>query len=185
MRVMGTRATVPAVLGDAATVLFGTTRRRILGWLLGHPDESFYLRQVVRNSGAALGAAQRELEQLRGPDFCSEPFRAGRSIFRLIVRRRSSRNFKACSPRRQDYQLEEAMNVSDWERNGWVTKHQTSRNEVRDLLQVVERDIADRAVEGLSADWRMNIAYNAGLRAAKSALTATGSPRVLAEVNNA
>ena len=63
---MGTSATPPAEFADAATVLFGTTRRRILGWLLGHPDESFYLRQIVRNSGAALGAAQRELEQLTG-----------------------------------------------------------------------------------------------------------------------
>lgn len=63
---MGTSATVPAGPADAATVLFGSTRRRILGWLLGHPDEAFYLRQIVRNTGAALGAAQRELEQLTG-----------------------------------------------------------------------------------------------------------------------
>ncbi|HAM44951.1 MAG TPA: ArsR family transcriptional regulator [Propionibacteriaceae bacterium] len=63
---MGTRATVPVGRADAATVLFGSTRRRILGWLLGHSDESFYLRQIVRSTGAALGAAQRELEQLTG-----------------------------------------------------------------------------------------------------------------------
>ena len=63
---MGTSATVPVGPADAATVLFGSTRRRILGWLLGHPDESFYLRQIVRSTGAALGAAQRELEQLTG-----------------------------------------------------------------------------------------------------------------------
>jgi predicted nucleotidyltransferase len=63
---MGTRATVPVGPADAATVLFGSTRRRILGWLLGHSDEAFYLRQIVRNTGAALGAAQRELEQLTG-----------------------------------------------------------------------------------------------------------------------
>ena len=66
VRVMGTSATVPVGRSDAATVLFGSTRRRILGWLLGHSDESFYLRQIVRNTGAALGAAQRELEQLTG-----------------------------------------------------------------------------------------------------------------------
>ena len=53
------------------------------------------------------------------------------------------------------------MSLPDWERNGWLTKHQTSRNEIRDLLQVVELDLADSAAEGLSADWRMNIAYNA------------------------
>ena len=66
------------------------------------------------------------------------------------------------------------MSFSDWERNGWVTKHQTSRNEIRDLLQVVERDLRDSAAEGLSADWRMNIAYNAGLQAATAALAAAG-----------
>jgi hypothetical protein len=66
------------------------------------------------------------------------------------------------------------MSLPDWERNGWLTKHQTSRNEIRDLLQVVERDLADSAAEGLSADWRMNIAYNAGLQAATVALAAAG-----------
>ena len=66
------------------------------------------------------------------------------------------------------------MSLSDWERNGWLTKHQTSPNEIRDLLQVVERDLADSAAEGLSPDWRMNIAYNAALQAATAALAAAG-----------
>jgi len=61
------------------------------------------------------------------------------------------------------------MSFSDWERNGGVTKHQTSRNEIRDLLHVVERDLAERAAEGLCAHWRMNIAYNP-LRAGKPPL---------------
>jgi hypothetical protein len=38
----------------------------------------------------------------------------------------------------------------------------------------VERDLADSAAEGLSADWRMNIAYNAALQAATAALAAAG-----------
>ena len=66
------------------------------------------------------------------------------------------------------------MSLSDWERNGWVVKHRTSRHEIRDLLQIVERDLADSAAEGLSADWRMNIAYNAALQAATAALAAAG-----------
>lgn len=66
------------------------------------------------------------------------------------------------------------MNLSDWERNGWVTSHQTSRHEIRDLLLVVDRDLADSAVSNLSADWRMNIAYNAALQAATAALSAAG-----------
>jgi hypothetical protein len=66
------------------------------------------------------------------------------------------------------------MSLSDWERNGWVTKHQASRSEIQDLLQVVERDLADSAAEGVSADWRMNISYNAALQVATVALAAAG-----------
>jgi len=55
--------TTPAAL-DPATVLFGSTRRRVLGWLLGHPDEAYYLRELVRHVGGAVGAVQRELELL-------------------------------------------------------------------------------------------------------------------------
>jgi hypothetical protein len=66
------------------------------------------------------------------------------------------------------------MSLADWERNGWLTKHETSPNEIRDLLQVVDRDLADSDAEGLSADWRMNIAYNAALQAATVALAAEG-----------
>ena len=66
------------------------------------------------------------------------------------------------------------MSLAEWERNGWLTAHRASRNEIRDLLAVVERDLADSAAGGLSADWRMNIAYNAALQAATAALAAAG-----------
>ncbi len=48
------------------SVLFGQTRLRVLGWLFGHPDQAFYLRQLVRETGAAHGAVQRELSTLVG-----------------------------------------------------------------------------------------------------------------------
>ena len=38
----------------------------------------------------------------------------------------------------------------------------------------MDRDLADSAAEELSADWRMNIAYNAALQAAGAALAASG-----------
>jgi predicted nucleotidyltransferase len=47
-----------------AEALFGSTKRRVLGLLFGQPDKSFYLRQVVRESGARVGAVQRELARL-------------------------------------------------------------------------------------------------------------------------
>src|SRR2546423_15569712 len=37
-----------------------------------------------------------------------------------------------------------------------------------------ERDLADSAAGKVSADWRLNIAYNAGLQAATAALAASG-----------
>ena len=46
------------------TTLFGKTRRAVLALLYGHPDESFYLRQIARATGAGMGALQRELNQL-------------------------------------------------------------------------------------------------------------------------
>ena len=59
------RTASSAVPLDPAAVLFGSTRRRVLGWLLGHADEAFYLRELARHAGAPVGAVQRELEQLR------------------------------------------------------------------------------------------------------------------------
>jgi uncharacterized protein len=47
-------------------LLFGDTRRAILALLYGHAEEQFYLRDLVRRTETALGAAQRELMQLTG-----------------------------------------------------------------------------------------------------------------------
>lgn len=47
-----------------AKTLFGETRRAVLAILYGRPDQSFYLRQIIRMIGAGQGAVQRELELL-------------------------------------------------------------------------------------------------------------------------
>lgn len=44
--------------------LFGNTRSAILALLFCHGDESYYLRQIVRLTGAGHGAIQRELGHL-------------------------------------------------------------------------------------------------------------------------
>jgi uncharacterized protein len=46
------------------SVLFGKNRRAVLGLLYTHPDQSFYLRQIVRAAGGGMGAVQRELQEL-------------------------------------------------------------------------------------------------------------------------
>jgi len=44
--------------------LFGQTRGAVLRILYGHVGESFYLRQLARQTNITLGAVQRELRQL-------------------------------------------------------------------------------------------------------------------------
>ncbi|MFO7675173.1 MAG: MarR family transcriptional regulator [bacterium] len=44
--------------------LFGRTRRAVLSLLYGHPDEEFYVRQIIRTTGIGQGTVQRELERL-------------------------------------------------------------------------------------------------------------------------
>lgn len=66
------------------------------------------------------------------------------------------------------------MSLKDWVNNGWLVEHKTSIEEIEDLLELSERDIKDCQVSGLSADWRLNIAYNAALQAATAALAASG-----------
>jgi predicted nucleotidyltransferase len=51
---------------DLAAALFPGSRRAILGLLYSHPDEAFYLRQIVDLAGLAVGQTQRELKRLTG-----------------------------------------------------------------------------------------------------------------------
>lgn len=64
--------------------------------------------------------------------------------------------------------------MNDWLRFGWLTEHETSTEEIRGLLEIVERDLADSQLEALSPDWRLNIAYNAALQTATAALAICG-----------
>ena len=66
------------------------------------------------------------------------------------------------------------MTLRSWLLNDWLIPHKTSPNEVSDLFALIERDLADCQTAGLSADWRLNIAYNAALQAATIALAASG-----------
>ncbi len=66
------------------------------------------------------------------------------------------------------------MSLEDWLKNNWLIKHETSAQEIADLLAVADRDLDDCQTEGLSADWQMSIAYNAALQTATAALAAAG-----------
>jgi predicted nucleotidyltransferase len=62
---------------NLSSALFGRTRRAVLALLYGHPDEAYYLRQLVRSVGLGLGAVQREVKRLTNT-----------GIFRCTVRGR-------------------------------------------------------------------------------------------------
>jgi predicted nucleotidyltransferase len=51
-------------MSTLSNTLFGQTRGALLAVLYGHVGEPFYLRQLSRRTGIALGAVQREIRQL-------------------------------------------------------------------------------------------------------------------------
>ena len=66
------------------------------------------------------------------------------------------------------------MTLKQWADNGWLRPHRTSPEEIDNLLSIVDRDLADAQEEGISADWRFGIAYNAALKLCTILLHASG-----------
>jgi hypothetical protein len=64
--------------------------------------------------------------------------------------------------------------LQDWLKSRWLIEHQTSRQEISDLLSMADRNLAQCQTPHLSPDWQLNIAYNAALQAATVALAAAG-----------
>ena len=65
------------------------------------------------------------------------------------------------------------MTLKNWEHNGWLKAKASSRQEIQNLLAIVERDLTD-AAGSISADWRFGIAYNAALKLCTILLRAEG-----------
>src|SRR6266576_279912 len=57
------------------------------------------------------------------------------------------------------------MSLEKWVEYGWLRKEPTSPGEIKDLLGIVERSLADSKVEAVSTDLRFIAAFNAALRA--------------------
>lgn len=66
------------------------------------------------------------------------------------------------------------MTLKQWQTNGWLKPHKTSRKEVGRLLAIVRRDLGDARTQGISDDWRFGIAYNAALKLCTVLLYAEG-----------
>lgn len=65
------------------------------------------------------------------------------------------------------------MSLKQWADNGWLNPHRTSREEISNLLNIVERDLTDAQAD-ISPDWRFGIAYNAALKLCRILLAAEG-----------
>jgi hypothetical protein len=66
------------------------------------------------------------------------------------------------------------MSLQSWLQNSWLVQHETSAEEIQDLLGISDRDLAACQVQQLPADWRFAIAYNSAPQAATAALAAAG-----------
>jgi len=66
------------------------------------------------------------------------------------------------------------MSLDKWVEYGWLRREATSPGEIRDLLGIVDRGLADSKVEAVSADLRFIAAFGAALTVATVALRASG-----------
>lgn len=65
------------------------------------------------------------------------------------------------------------MSLKQWADNGWLRLHNTSAEEINNLMMIINRDLKD-AKGGISDDWRFGIAYNAALKLCTILLYAEG-----------
>ena len=66
------------------------------------------------------------------------------------------------------------MSLQNWLQMGYLVEHQATVAEVRSLLGVVDRELADAGVAGLSDEGRFTHAYDAALLLCKLGLHASG-----------
>jgi hypothetical protein len=66
------------------------------------------------------------------------------------------------------------MSLNNWLGAGWLGAHETTADEIRDLLAVAERELLDCAVPGLSPDTVLGLGYDAALQCSGAALAAAG-----------
>jgi uncharacterized protein (UPF0332 family) len=66
------------------------------------------------------------------------------------------------------------MSLEDWLNDKLIVKHRPSAAGIAELLHICDRDLKTAEIIGLSPDWRLSIAHNAAVQAAKAALAAVG-----------
>lgn len=63
------------------------------------------------------------------------------------------------------------MSLEKWTEFGWLKAEQTSRDEIKSLLTIVDRDLKDSKVTAISEDRRFEAAFSAARTAANIAAT--------------
>jgi hypothetical protein len=66
------------------------------------------------------------------------------------------------------------MNLEKWVEYGWLKAEATSRDEIKGLLAIVDRDLKDASVTAISDDRRFEAAFNAARSLANVALRGSG-----------
>jgi predicted nucleotidyltransferase len=68
---------------NLSSALFGKVRLAVLALFFSRPDESFYLRQIVRMTGVGQGAVQRELKRLTEAEIITRTAQGPRVDYRV------------------------------------------------------------------------------------------------------
>src|SRR5258707_13093397 len=66
------------------------------------------------------------------------------------------------------------MSLEKWLEYGWLRREPTSPGEIKNLLGIVDRSLADSRGEAVSTDLRFIATFNAALCVATTALRASG-----------
>lgn len=66
------------------------------------------------------------------------------------------------------------MSLENWLNDKLIVKHRPSAGEIAELLHICDRDLEEVEIIELSPDWRLSIAHNAAVQAARAALAAVG-----------
>ena len=66
------------------------------------------------------------------------------------------------------------MSLNDWAKNDWLKTHKTTKQEIDGLFSIVERELRDSQVNGISSDGKFTHAYRASLTLATILLYISG-----------
>jgi predicted nucleotidyltransferase len=69
------------MLQSPADILFGAYRRRVLGLLLLHPEQSYHVRQLARITGTTAGTLHKELAKLSAAGILSNERRGNQLVY--------------------------------------------------------------------------------------------------------